>query len=233
MPEVEIIESIRKSLPAAATVELLWKLLPVALLVPFITFFLGRVGTNAERKLEYRTFLHVDEITAKYNLKNMPAIKSRTRLFKPYEYQGYETWLNKRAQDGTLNIDNFDLKYLKIQSFGKSIVTSGSISIKMNSQREDMVWYLNVSLPILDVNEEIYIPVERVAMLNVSYYIKEVVINYRTQSGEKMRFKSTIEKVEDSTIVKNTYSVKKFNLFFQPIDKHKGNNMQWSFLNGN
>lgn len=219
-------------MPEVETIELLWSLLPVALLVPFVTFFLGRVGTSTERKLEYRTFLYIDEITAKHNLKNMPAIKSGTKLFKPYEYQVLENRLATQGQDEILNIDNFEFKYLKIQSFGKSIVMSGSISIQMNNKSESEKWYLNVSLPILDVNEEIYIPVERVEMLGINYYIKEVVINYRTQSGEEMRFKSISEHTAESSIVKNIYSVKKFKLFFRPIDKYKGNNMQWSFLKG-
>lgn len=40
-----------------------------AIIVPFITFILGRINEDHKVKFEYRTFMVMDEITGKYHLK--------------------------------------------------------------------------------------------------------------------------------------------------------------------
>ncbi|WP_141536327.1 hypothetical protein [Priestia megaterium] len=213
------------------TVELLWKLLPAALVVPFITFALGRLGNGADRKLEYRTFVDVGEVTANYKLKNMPNLKSGTKLITPKEYSSLEKEIEKRIKTNRLNPTTVQLIYLKVKTFGKSIVTSGTIGIKMRSADKTDSWSLDISLPILEPNEEIYIPLDRLDKYEVEYYVEEVRVKYRTQSGERIFYRNLSQKnAYDKTVTINSYKVKKFNLFYFAIDKNKGRNAGWIFL---
>jgi hypothetical protein len=213
-------------------IELFWKFLPAALLVPFITFFLGRLGNNLDKKLEYRTFLDVAELTANYKLKNMPNIKNGTKLIIPNEFSSLEKEIDSRIKNNTIMPAKAQLVYLKVKSFGKSIITSGSVSITIRSVDKQDSWNLDISLPILEVNEEVYIPMDRFDKYEVEFYIEQILIKYRTQSGEKMLYKSTRRKNDNfETVVKNSISVKKLNLYYYAIDKNNGRNAGWIFLN--
>ncbi|PEM90661.1 hypothetical protein CN639_11030 [Bacillus toyonensis] len=209
-----------------------WLILPAVLLVPFITYFLGRLGNNTDRILEYRTFLDIDEVKANYKLKNMPNLKSGTKLIIPEEFRSLKEEIDNRIKNKTYNTANYELLYLKIKSFGKSIVTSGLVSVTLRSVDKKESWNLDVSLPILEENEEIFIPLNRLDFPEIEIYIEEIKIKYRTQSGEKMLYQSTREKNKiNETVVKDSYSVKKFNLFYYAIDKNKGRNAGWIYLN--
>ncbi|MDG4655547.1 hypothetical protein P6P90_04755 [Ectobacillus antri] len=208
----------------------LWIILPAALLVPFITFFLGRLGSNKDRKLKYRTFIDIDEIVANYKLKNLPDVKNGTKLIIPEEYKGLEKEVDARIKRNELISTKFN--FLKIKPLGESIVTSGWISIKMRSTTGKERWSLSTSLPIISKDEEIYLPTDRLDKLNVEYYLEEIKIKYQTQVGEKLIFKSTRRKNKgNETVVKDSHSVKRFLLFSYDIQNSKGKNAEWIFLN--
>src|SRR4051812_7577528 len=89
-------------MPDLTTLELMWKLLPAALLVPFLTFFLGRLGNYQDRKLKYRTFIETDEIMATFKLKNYKnKIEEGTRLLIPKEYKSLEKEIDQKIKQET------------------------------------------------------------------------------------------------------------------------------------
>lgn len=211
--------------------ETFWKLLTAALLVPFITFFLGRIGSYKDRILEYRTFLDVDELMAKNKLENLPNLKNGTKLIIPKEYKSLEEEIN-----GQIKLNKYDsntkFSYLKIRPLGKSIITSGWLKVEMRSTKGIEKWYLICSLPIIEKDEEVYIPTDRIDKLNIEYYIAEVTVKYQTQAGEKLLFKrSSRRNKNNETVVKDSHSVKKWKLFYCGIQNTKGSNAEWIFLN--
>ncbi|MGF9946588.1 hypothetical protein ABEX44_25630 [Priestia megaterium] len=216
-----------------AFMETFWKYLPAALLVPCVAYFLGRWGSNTDRRLEYRTFMDIDEIEAEYKLKNMPDLKSGTRLIIPHEYLELEQSIKKMIKANTFRSSESKLHYLKVKVLGESLITSGTVKLKMeqtdNSHKTES-WNLDVSLPILEPNEEVFIPINRLEDLVREFYIKEIEVKYRTQSGERMRYRSVRRKRNNETIIRNSYGVKKFHLYYWSIDKNKGRNSSWTFL---
>ncbi|MRX52358.1 hypothetical protein GJU41_00110 [Bacillus idriensis] len=211
--------------------EAFWRILPAVLIAPFITFFLGRLGNITDRKLEYRTFFDVDEVTANYKLKNMPNLKNGTKLIIPNQFISLEKEIENRIRNKSINPSKIQLAYLHVKPFGNGIITGSSISVTLRSVDKKESWKLDISLPILEQNEEIFIPMDRLDMYEIEFFIEEIEMKYRTQAGEKMLYKSTRRKIENNeTIVKISYSVKKFNLFYYPIDNQKGRNAGWIFL---
>ncbi|MGM0887180.1 MAG: hypothetical protein ACQEW5_09460 [Bacillota bacterium] len=207
------------------TIKDFWIIFP-SLLVPIIAFFLGRFGHYTDRKLEYRTFLESDPITAIYKLKNMPNIKSGTRLLIPDEYIS----LKKEIDTGSIP-PTVKLTYLKIKSYGKSIVTNVWISVTLRDDDTKKSWYLDISLPTIDKDEEIFIPMDSLDRLDFDFYIAEIKMTYQTQAGEKLRYtsKRTRNAIKE-IVVKNSHSVKKYHLFYHSISSAKGSNVGWIYL---
>ncbi|CAI8951346.1 PHB domain-containing protein [Priestia megaterium] len=215
-------------------VELLWKLLPAALVAPFITFGLGRLGSNTDRKLGYRTFIDIDEVRCQYKLENMPNLKSGTKLITTEAFKKVEKKIESMIEEENYDVSEGRFNYLKVKSYGKSIVTSGTISIKMVKEDKTDSWNLDIALPILEPNEEIFIPLDRLEDIGIVSYIENIEIKYRTQSGERMRYKSVRKRNNPNnpkeTSITNSYDVKKLNLYYWAIDKNKGRNSSWIFL---
>lgn len=223
------------------TIELLWKILPVALIVPFITFFLGRLGNHRDRKLKYRTFIETDEILATYKLKDYKKNTEKgTRILIPKEYKSLEKDIKQKIEketrdalglSGATKILNKSWNYLKIKPLGESITTSCFIEIEMKCiQDETQKWDLKLSLPILKQNEEIFIPTDRLDKLDIEYYISLIKISYQTQVGDKMLYKSIRNRENGETIIEETHSIKSYFFFNQKIQSKKGSNIEWIFL---
>ncbi|MFD6206744.1 hypothetical protein [Peribacillus sp. NPDC060253] len=212
-------------------IEAFWRILPAALLVPFITFYLGRLGSYKDRKLKYRTFLDVDELVAKYRLENLPNLKNGTKLIIPKEHKSLEEEINDQIKQRKYDSNN-TLNYLKISPLGESIITSGWLKVEMRSTKEKEKWYLVCSLPIIKKDEEVYIPTDQIDKLNYEYYISEIKVKYQTQAGEKLLFKRSSRKnKKNETVVKDSHGVKKWNLFYYGIQNTNGSNAEWIFLN--
>ncbi|WP_077303998.1 hypothetical protein [Terribacillus halophilus] len=213
MTKLEFIDSLLKStIPFVSTI---------------VAFMLGRLGTNTDRKLEYRTYLDVDEISAQYNLKNMSSIKDGTRLIMPNEFID----IYNEIETGEYVVDR-DFQYLKIRPIGKSIISSASINVIMKSVDKKDTWSLDISLPILEVNEEIYIYLHRKENLNRRFYVESTAIKYQTQSGEKILYKSEQSVEGNQIIFKSSVSTKK--LFgYKSINDTEMNTMAWIYLNRN
>lgn len=208
-------------------IEIVWRILPAALLVPFITYFLARIGNYNDRKLEYRTFIETDEIVASYKLKNLPNLKNGTRLIIPEEYKDFDNYINNSDPSSFSKCN-----YLKIKTFGKSIITGVWISVTMKSNDRKKIWDLDISIPIIDVNEEIFIPIDRFDNYGEDFYTGEIKINYQTQTGEKLLYKCIQSRNRrNETVVTNSHYLKKYHLFYRNINKNKGSNISWIFLN--
>lgn len=214
------------------TMKNFWVFLPPAILVAFITFFLGRLGTYKDRKLKYRTYLETDEIKATYKLKNhLSNIEDGTRLVIPKEYKDLEEVIKAQIKRGEYDSTN-EWNYFKIQPMGESIIPSGSLNLTMRSTEGKNIWHLTCSLPLIGKEEAIYIPTDRLGRMGIEYYIAEIKIMYQTQSGEKLLYKSSRRKnSKGETVITESHSVKKYKLYYSSIHSSKGSNMEWIFLN--
>lgn len=218
-----------------SVIEMLWRFLPAILLVPFITFFLGRLGSNKERKLEYRTFFQVKEMSADYKLTNVPTLKTGTKHLLPKEFESAKEMIDERIKDPSLGKVP-KIAYLNLSTFGKSIITGCDIYIKVGFMDQNQKNHeLKISLSVLEKDEEIYIPIDSLEMDDGgNMFVKEIRIKYMTQAGEKMLFKSIRRKTDiKDVIVNDKHSVKIFGFFYVPITSSKGNNIGWLVLKGN
>lgn len=213
---------------------LFWQVVPAAVIAAIVTFTLNRFGSSTDRKLKYRTFLDVDEVNAQYKLRDMPNLKSGTKLVTTDDYKLLDKEIKKKIALNDFNSTATVLNYLKVRVVGESIITSGTVNLILRRNDDSETWPLKISLPILQPNEEIYIPTNRVKDLGNKYHIQDIEVNYRTQSGESMCYKSVRKRSdldnEKSAIITNSYKVKKFNLYHKAIDKNVGRNASWIFL---
>ena len=203
-----------------------------AITVPFITFFLGRVNENYKTRLEYRTFLLIDEIKGQYHLKNA-LVKAGSKLLLPKSYESLENFISWKKLDRDPNFTDVNkFNYLQIKSLGKSIIIGGFIKITLDNDEETLI---ETVLPLLEPNGEVYVPLD-VNYGNVSgkpYGVKKIWIEYQLQTGQKMKFVSKRNFKKEQTVVKDSYWIKRFHLKYFRIHNLKSKNASWYYLNLN
>ncbi len=205
-----------------------------AIIVPFITFILGRINEDYKVKFEYRTFVMLDEITGTYHLRNNPLVQRGAKLLLPKSYDGLQKFIKEKRlhlDDNFTGTSRFN--YLQIKTIGKSIITGGHVKITLGNADESII---ETSLPFMTPNDEVYIPLD-INYGDVSgnnYGIKKIDISYQLQTGQRMKYKSvrTFHE-ENETTIKDSHSVKKFHLFYWEIQSSKNKNMGWNYLNLN
>lgn len=203
-----------------AILEVLWRFLPAVLLVPFITFFLGRLGNNKERKLEYRTFFHAIETLANYKLTNDPTLKNGTKHLLPHQFLSAKKIFDDRVKNPQLGTIP-QILYLRLNVFGKSILTGCHIHIEIENEDED--FDIDVALSVIAVEEQIFIPLDSLEMIKTGMRVREIKIKYTTQAGEKMIFESIRNKNKDGDyIFIDKHSVRFLWFFNIPISSTRG-----------
>ncbi|MFP7312754.1 hypothetical protein, partial [Bacillus safensis] len=205
-----------------------------AIIVPFITFILGRINEDLKVKFEYRTYVVLDEITGGYQLRDHPLVKRGAKLLLPKSYDGLEKFIT----DNRLHLDSdftgaSRFNYLQIKTIGKSIITGGHVEIELDNSAKSII---ETSLPFMSPNDEVYIPLD----INYGdvhgrkYGIKRIDISYQLQTGQRMKFKSIRTfRVGNETTIRDSHSVKKFRLFYWKTQSSKNKNMGWNYLNLN
>ncbi|AOL27384.1 hypothetical protein NRS6186_09370 [Bacillus subtilis] len=206
-----------------------------AIIVPFITFILGRINEDHKVKFEYRTFMVMDEITGKYHLKNAPFVKKGSKLLLPKSYESLEKFIIGKRLDQDENFTDVSrFNYLQVRTVGKSIITGGYIKIKLGNDDESII---ETSLPFMLPDDEVYIPLDitHENVTNRKYGIKRIDVWYQLQTGQRMKYKSvrSFKEEENETIIKDSHSVKKFHLYYWKIQNLRGKNMGWYYLNLN
>lgn len=210
----------------------IWTIVPAALIAPFITFFLGRMASNFDKKLNHRTYLMIDEIQANYKLKNYKHFKDGTKLILPDSFKPLELKLDQLIKSGNFTPSESKMNFLKIKPFGESIITSGWVQLYLKSTYNGEKWTVETNLPILGKNEEIFIAIDKVEYLTTEHLIEKIIIEYTTQANEKILYKSFRRKNKDNEIlITESHSVKKYKLFYKKIQNSKTCNMEWLFLN--
>ncbi|PRS09035.1 hypothetical protein C6X95_18575 [Bacillus pumilus] len=205
-----------------------------AIIVPFITFILGRINEDHKVKFEYRTFVVINEITGTYHLRNYPLVQRGARLLLPKSYDALEKFIkgNRLHLDSNfINTSRFN--YLQIKTIGKSIITGGHAKIKLGNADESII---ETSLPFMSPNDEVYIPLDTNYgdVHGQNYGIKRIDISYQLQTGQRMKYKSVRTFHEgNETTIKDSHSVKRFHLFYWEIQSAKNKNMGWNYLNLN
>lgn len=222
-------------MPEVETIELLWRLLPAALIIPFITFFLGRLGTTKERRLEYRTFFHAAEMKKDYGLTDYPQLKDGTKLLLPKQFEITQDVLAEQFQKNLFETPP-KIDYIKLNAFGKSIITGCSMSIKVKNHSTNKNYDIRIALPILEKEEEVFIPFTCLENINeqADMYREKIEIKYTTQAGEKLLFESIIKenkKGEKTSI--DRHSVRFLWFFYRPISSIRGEEAVWSTLESN
>ncbi|MFJ9291041.1 hypothetical protein [Bacillus halotolerans] len=202
-----------------------------AIIVPFITFILGRINEDHKVKFEYRTFMVMDQITAKYHLKNAPFVKRGAKLLMPKSYESLEKFIiGKRLDEDENFTDVTRFNYLQIRTVGKSIITGCYIKIKLGNDEESII---ESSIPFMLPEEEIYIPldIKYSDVMNRAYGIKRIDVWYQLQTGQRMKYKSirSFNQKDNETIIKDTHSVKKYHLFYWRIQNIRAKNMGWYY----
>lgn len=117
--------------------------------------------------------------------------------------------------------------YLKIRILGKSIIIGGEVKIIFENNENTLI---EMNLPLLQPNEEIYIP------LDISFNnlwgnpepIKEIEIKYRLQTGQSMRFMSKRTQQDHGETRTDSYEILKF-FKYQKIHKYNGNDASWMY----
>lgn len=223
-------------MPEVETIELLWRLLPVALLVPFITFFLGRLGSNKERKLEYRTFFQATEMKAHFHLADNRFVRDGSKHLLPSHFKTSMEWLEEMTKNPEATINSFPrIDYVELGTFGKSILIACNIKIKVNDFSNNKDYEVKVSIPILEKEEEIFIPLTILDSEGKANEIfrKEIKIKYTTQAGEKLLYKSVrkVNKAGD-IVATEKHSTKFLWFFYFPISSISGEDPVWTILQG-
>ncbi|WHY74597.1 hypothetical protein [Fictibacillus enclensis] len=180
-------------------------------IVPVLAFFFARLGSNWDKKLEYRTFLDVGTIVHNYRLKGCPTLKTGSKMITPKQFATLEEGL----LDNTL--PPVPITYLQIKPFGKSIITSCRVKVVLKEAKNGtQIWLLDISLPILNKEEEVYIPLDSLEMKGSGYFVRHVKIDYETQVGEKFQFIQNTFKVNEESHFYETTRVRKF-IFLKSI----------------
>lgn len=198
------------------------------IIVAIISFITGRLNEKYKTNLEYRTFLDIEEILSSYNVGNSPTAKVGTKLLLPLSYKKLLNFLMERRLDSDPDfIKSNRFNYLKIRILGKSIIIGGEVKIIFENNENTLI---EMNLPLLQPNEEIYIP------LDISFNnlwgnpepIKEIEIKYRLQTGQSMRFMSKRTQQDHGETRTDSYEILKF-FKYQKIHKYNGNDASWMY----
>lgn len=212
--------------------ELLPFAIPAAIVAPFITYALAKRGDAEKREIEYRTFIDVSEIEDDSSLTSHPR-KPGTKVIMPENMPPLGE-MEEEPQSHSLGYMNYPVqmfKFLKITPFGKSIITSGNISIKMIDLKTGNLVEYSITLPILDINEEIFITLFESTGRGNKFFLYDIEMNYRTQVGEEMIYKrnSELTKSQDTSYV-DFHKVKKRFGNEEILGRNEGTNSKWRHL---
>lgn len=205
--------------------------IPAAIVAPFITYALAKRSDTAKRKLEYRTFIDVSELEDTDSLANQHK-KPGTKVIVPDNMPPigpYRTKPDSLVGYASIPIEKY--KYLKIKSFGKSIVTSGSLSIEAIDLYTGKLINYNIMLPILNVDEEIFITLYECTGDGNKFLVSAIEIKYRTQAGEEMIYRRNSDFTKSQDIYYTDFHrVKKRFSDSEILEKNEGTSSNWRYI---
>jgi hypothetical protein len=174
-----------------------------------LIFALGRISAYKDRKRNFRAYLKVESINANYNLRNW-SLKEGSKLIIT-EY--YEQIMNELKRLGLDKDENFIkgtyLGYMRFKNMGPGLIIGGTVNMHMSSFTK--TWTISLTLPIMEVGEEIYVSTDNLEAFEEEYYVDEITVIYKTQQNETVKYvysAKQMEKNPEVNIVTETYFIK-------------------------
>lgn len=199
----------------------------IKVIVPIITFILGTVislfNIKSQKKLSNRCYPSIEEAHLPIALSEVD-IAPGTKMYLTGDYA--------RIHDSATTNKSNDITYLKITNLGPGNMMNCNVNVVISTTDLKEEWHLKIHVPLIRKDEMILIPTVKMSMLNKRVITNRVLIDYLTQSNEKMRYTLKIQSVnDDSTSIKEILQVYVFKWFRKKIYSYQGKNSLFIYIN--
>lgn len=113
------------------------------------------------------------------------------RILETSNYVEFESFINRSS------VENIRMNYLKIRNIGPQLAVNCRFKLGITNDDQSRQVYIEQSVPMLQVNQEVFIMAQVLELHPAPQLLRSVEINYSTIAGEELQYRYDVQSEGD------------------------------------